>query len=239
MPVDISKDGAMEKALESVMELEAFGRLDYAVNCAGVNGINADHAPTNSTETSVEYFDKVNGLNYRGTWMANRAYLKIMMAQEPLPSHDVETEGREQRGSIVNLSSGLGLIGMPKNRMTPNCPHPHITCHLSRHLAMILTSRIAVYSASKAAIIALTRNDAIDYSEYKIRINCVCPGLIDTPMTTAMGDPGAMKWVVDSTPLKRMGKPNEIADCCVFLSSTRASWIQGQSIVADGGIVLL
>ena len=107
----------MEKALETAMDLEAFGRLDYAVNCAGMNGINANHAPTNSTETSLEYFDKVNGINYRGTWMANRAYLKIMMGQEPLRSHDPETEGREQRGSIVNLSSGLGVIGMPKNRM--------------------------------------------------------------------------------------------------------------------------
>jgi NAD(P)-dependent dehydrogenase (short-subunit alcohol dehydrogenase family) len=122
LPVDISKDGAMEKALESAMELDAFGRLDYAVNCAGMNGINADHAPTNSTETSLEYFDKLNGINYRGTWMANRAYLKIMMGQEPLPSHDSEVEGREQRGSIVNLSSGLGVIGMPKNRMNPESP---------------------------------------------------------------------------------------------------------------------
>ena len=58
-------------------------------------------------------------------------------------------------------------------------------------------------------------------------------------MTTAMGDEDAMKWVVDSTPLKRLGKASEIADTCVFLSSMRASWIQGQSIIADGGIVLL
>jgi NAD(P)-dependent dehydrogenase (short-subunit alcohol dehydrogenase family) len=115
LPVDISQDGAMEKALETAMDLDSFGRLDYAVNCAGMNGINANHAPTNSTETSLEYFDKINSINYRGTWMANRAYLKIMMKQEPLPSHDPETEGREQRGSIVNLSSGLGVIGMPKN----------------------------------------------------------------------------------------------------------------------------
>ena len=107
----------MEKALGTAMDLKAFGRLDYAVNCAGMNGINANHGPTNSTETSLEYFDKVNGINYRGTWMANRAYLKIMLGQDPLPSHDPENEGREQRGSIVNLSSGLGVIGMPKNRM--------------------------------------------------------------------------------------------------------------------------
>jgi NAD(P)-dependent dehydrogenase (short-subunit alcohol dehydrogenase family) len=52
-------------------------------------------------------------------------------------------------------------------------------------------------------------------------------------------DPKAMEWVVNSTPLGRMGMAEEIADVCVFLSSSRASWIQGQSIVADGGIVLL
>lgn len=106
----------MTHALEGARQHPDFDRLDYAVNCAGINGINASHAPTNSTETSVEYFDKINGINYRGTWMANRAYLNIMMKQDPLPSHDAETRGREQRGSIVNLSSGLGVIGMPKNR---------------------------------------------------------------------------------------------------------------------------
>jgi NAD(P)-dependent dehydrogenase (short-subunit alcohol dehydrogenase family) len=59
-------------------------------------------------------------------------------------------------------------------------------------------------------------------------MNCVCPGLIDIPMTAAMGDdPAAIQWVVDLTPLKRMEKANEIADYCLFLSSTRASWAQG------------
>jgi NAD(P)-dependent dehydrogenase (short-subunit alcohol dehydrogenase family) len=115
--VDISEPGAMEKALEVVTTETngVFNRLDYAVNCAGMNGINASHAPTNSTETSLEYFDKLNGINYRGTWMANRAYLNVMLKQEPLPTHDGNPK-RLQRGSIVNLSSGLGLVGMPKNR---------------------------------------------------------------------------------------------------------------------------
>jgi NAD(P)-dependent dehydrogenase (short-subunit alcohol dehydrogenase family) len=115
--VDISEPGAMEKALEVVTTETngVFNRLDYAVNCAGMNGINASHAPTNSTETSLEYFDKLNGINYRGTWMANRAYLNVMLKQEPLPAHDGNPK-RLQRGSIVNLSSGLGLVGMPKNR---------------------------------------------------------------------------------------------------------------------------
>ncbi len=123
LPVDISHEGAMAKALEMAMHDEKFGRLDYAVNCAGMNGINRGHTPTNSTETDVEYFDKINGINYRGTWMANRAYLNIMMKQDPLPSHDPETSGREQRGAIVNLSSGLGVIGMPKNRASHRLSH--------------------------------------------------------------------------------------------------------------------
>jgi len=115
--VDISEPGAMEKALEVVTTETngVFNRLDYAVNCAGMNGINASHPPSNSTETSLEYFDKLNGINYRGTWMANRAYLNVMLKQEPLPAHDGNPK-RLQRGSIVNLSSGLGLVGMPKNR---------------------------------------------------------------------------------------------------------------------------
>jgi NAD(P)-dependent dehydrogenase (short-subunit alcohol dehydrogenase family) len=120
--VDISEPGAMEKALEVVITENngVFNRLDYAVNCAGMNGINASHAPTNSTETSLEYFDKLNGINYRGTWMANRAYLNVMLKQEPpFPTHGKNPK-RLQRGSIVNLSSGLGLIGMPKNRKPPS-----------------------------------------------------------------------------------------------------------------------
>ena len=106
----------METALSNAMSNKSFGRLDYCVNCAGINGVNASHKPTNTTETSVDYFDKINGINYRGTWMANRAYLDIMVKQEPLPSHDPAVAGREQRGAIVNLSSGLGVISMPRNR---------------------------------------------------------------------------------------------------------------------------
>lgn len=227
--LDISHPGAMDSAVSSILSDPPFGRLDYCVNCAGINGVNKNHPPTNTTETTVEYFDLINGINYRGTWMANRAYLNAMMKQEPLPSHD-GIAGREQRGAIVNLSSGLGVISMPKNRI---CSSPLPSPSPSNHI-------LAVYSASKAAIIALTRSDAVDYSPHKIRINCVCPGLIDTPMTHAMGDdPAAMQWVVEQTPLKRLGKPEEIADTCVFLCSTRASWIQGQSVIADGGIVLM
>lgn len=116
--LDISHPGAMNEAVSSILSNPSFGRLDYCVNCAGMNGVNKNHPPTNTTETSVEYFDLINGINYRGTWMANRAYLAAMLKQDPLPSHD-GVAGREQRGAIVNISSGLGVISMPKNRTIP------------------------------------------------------------------------------------------------------------------------
>ena len=70
-------------------------------------------------------------------------------------------------------------------------------------------------------------------------VNCVCPGLIDTPMTDSKGGMEAMQGVVDSTPLKRLGMADEIADACAWLCSTRASWVPGQSLIVDGGIVLM
>ena len=118
--LDISEPGAMERTISKIVSTSAFGRVDYCVNCAGMNGVNKDHPPTNSTDTSVDYFDLVNGVNYRGTWMASRAYLNAMMKQKPLESHNGNV-ARAQRGAIVNLSSGLGVISMPKNRKSGPC----------------------------------------------------------------------------------------------------------------------
>lgn len=87
-----------------------FGRIDYAVNCAGVMGNNQP-----SAETSLEDFDKINNVNYRGLWLCSRAQIRAMLKQEPLASHDPTRTG--ERGSIVNIASQLGLVGRPSARM--------------------------------------------------------------------------------------------------------------------------
>lgn len=82
----------------------------------------------------------------------------------------------------------------------------------------------------------MTRSDAIDYSSDGIRVNCVCPGVIETPMT--MGNPDDLEKytaAANIAPMKRMGKPREVADAVLFLCSTRASFIQGHALVVDGG----
>lgn len=80
--------------------IERFGRLDYVVNCAGVLG-----PAMRSSDTPVSAFDRINDVNYRGSWLVSRAALGLMVAQAPLP------EQLLQRGSIVNIASQLGLVG--------------------------------------------------------------------------------------------------------------------------------
>jgi NAD(P)-dependent dehydrogenase (short-subunit alcohol dehydrogenase family) len=85
----------------------------------------------------------------------------------------------------------------------------------------------------------MTRADAIDYSADNIRVNCICPGLVDTPMTTCDEERlRLMQPAVNTAPMKRMGLVDEIADCALFLCSTRASFVQGHAMVVDGGYII-
>jgi NAD(P)-dependent dehydrogenase (short-subunit alcohol dehydrogenase family) len=89
---------------------ERFGRLDYAVNCAGISGNNKP-----SAESTVADFDRITGVNYRGLWLCSRKELEIMQSQQVR-----ERQGyagvRRQRGSIVNIASQLGVVGRPDAR---------------------------------------------------------------------------------------------------------------------------
>ncbi|SPO00795.1 related to dehydrogenase [Cephalotrichum gorgonifer] len=174
-----------------------FGRIDYAVNCAG---------PLEpSVELPISEFDMVTSINYRGLWLASRAVLGHMVFQDPLLTHD----GRPgNRGSVVNIASNLGLVSRPA---------------------------APAYCASKAAVVSLTKSDAIDYSAHNIRVNCVCPGLIATPMTKDLppDDPA-----LSVAPMDRMGTPTEVADAVLFLSSSKATFCQGAALSVDGGYVI-
>jgi len=201
---DISSEKFVNAFVEEVVH--KFGRLDYAVNCAGILGSNRP-----SAEETVEGFDRVNDVNYRGLWLCSRAEIRVILKQEGLESHDGDGV-RGQRGSVVNIASQLGIVGRPA---------------------------APAYCASKAAVMALTRADAIDYSQHDIRVNCICPGMIETPMTMCDEERFAMmKPAIGTAPMKRMGKPSEIADCALFLSSTKASFVQGHAMVVDGGYII-
>ena len=113
-------------------------------------------------------------------------------------------------GSIINMASMSGLVGHP-NR--------------------------AIYCAGKGAIVNLTRAIAMEVAPENIRVNCVCPGVIDTPMFQeglSMA-PGITQGYVNSTPLNRVAIPKEVADSVVFLASEDSSFITGVNLAIDGG----
>jgi NAD(P)-dependent dehydrogenase (short-subunit alcohol dehydrogenase family) len=98
---DISDETFVDSFTDQVTS--KFSRLDYAVNCAGVLG----GKPVKQVEMTMDAFDRLNNINYRGSWLSSRAQLRNMLKQEPL------SEQPGQRGSIVNIASQLGIVARP------------------------------------------------------------------------------------------------------------------------------
>ena len=114
---------------------------------------------------------------------------------------------RDKGGSILHLSSGVATTGT-RNR--------------------------AAYTASKGAVLSLTRNMALDYAADKVRVNCLCPGFVNTPLLASL-PPERKAKLTALHPLGRMGEPEDIAHMALFLISDQATWITGQAIAVDGG----
>jgi meso-butanediol dehydrogenase/(S,S)-butanediol dehydrogenase/diacetyl reductase len=96
---------------------------------------------------------------------------------------------------------------------------------------------IGAYNAAKAGVINLTRVTAIEYADRGIRVNCVCPGAIDTPLLKpSLAIPGFADTTNATIPMGRLGRPDEIANVVLFLASDLASYVTGAAVVADGGL---
>jgi NAD(P)-dependent dehydrogenase (short-subunit alcohol dehydrogenase family) len=124
---------------------------------------------------------------------------------------------KQNRGSIINTASIAGLIGSPD---------------------------LAAYSASKHAVIGLTKSAALECTTTGVRVNCVCPGLIDSRMLSAIIErrnpghaPVANEKIVDRIPARRLGQASEVASIVAFLASDEASYVSGSAYTVDGGRV--
>ena len=112
-------------------------------------------------------------------------------------------------GSIINTASIMGLVG---------------------------GSLSAVYPATKGGVVLLTKNAALDYAQYNIRVNCVCPGHIETPLLQRLLDnPTQREQLLRQYPMGRLGQAREIAQGVLFLASDEASFVTGSALVLDGG----
>ena len=124
--------------------------------------------------------------------------------------HELRIMREQGSGAIVNNSSLGGLVGLPSR---------------------------AAYHASKHGVIGLTRSAALEYAPRGIRINAVCPGIIDTPMLSGMltTQAEAIKEMMRDVPIGRLGRAEEIAAAVLWLCSPGASFVIGQALAVDGG----
>ncbi len=169
------------------------GRLDCAVNNAGIEGVLAPLA-----DYPDDVFERVIAVNVLGVWRCLKAELRQMRAQGG--------------GAIVNTASVGGLVG---------------------------AGSFSAYVASKHAVVGLTKTAAVDHARDGVRVNAVCPGVIDTPMLTRLGAgmPGLEDALIAMKPMGRLGTADEVARAIVWLCSDAASFVTGHALAVDGGFV--
>jgi len=126
--------------------------------------------------------------------------------------HGIRAMLQSGGGSVVNNASVAGMVGF---------------------------AGISAYCASKGGVIQLTRTAALEYAAQGIRVNCLCPGVIDTPMVERFthDNPDALAQLKQMEPVGRLGLPQEVAELALFLASDRSSFITGAIIPVDGGFV--
>ncbi|WP_406217684.1 SDR family NAD(P)-dependent oxidoreductase [Streptomyces canus] len=131
----------------------------------------------------------------------------------------------------TNLTGAFACTQAAAEVMGPGGCVTHIASIEARHPA----PGHAHYSASKAALVMHARSAALEYGPRGIRVNTVSPGLIDRAGLAEAWPEGVERWV-RKAPLGRLGRPEDVADACVFLASPLASWVTGHDLVVDGGV---
>jgi len=161
---------------------------------------------TGFEELSVEEWDQVFAVNSTGPFLMSQAAMPLLRA-------GAEARGERATAAIVNITSVEAHI------VISSSGHPQIH-----------------YNASKGALLQLTRALAVECASSRVRVNAVAPGFIETPFTRAvLGDPEVLAWLLERTPMGRVGQPEDVANAVSFLGSEKASWVTGSTLFVDGG----
>ena len=186
---DVTRPEDVKAALDKTVE--AFGRLDFAFNNAGI-----EQPVGPMAEIAEEVWERIIDVDLRGVFLCMKYQVPIML--------------RSGGGAIVNTSSGAGVKGIAGQ---------------------------AAYCAAKCGVIGLSKAAALDYAKQNIRVNVVCPGIIETPMMDRFsgGTPEGRERVIAQEPIGRMGRPEEIAAAVVWLCSDPAAFVVGHAMLVDGG----
>jgi meso-butanediol dehydrogenase/(S,S)-butanediol dehydrogenase/diacetyl reductase len=176
-------------------------------------------------ETSIEKMGKVDILiNNAGTFA-------------PSPLHETDDAAWDQTFAI-NMRGVFQLTRKVLTHMVENGSGNII--HVSSILGMRAIPATAAYNASKGALNQFSRTIAVEYGGQGIRSNAVCPGMIETEMTEELrSDTALMEEFLKRYPLGRFGKPEEVAQACLFLASDESAFITGTTLPVDGGCTAL
>ncbi len=189
--VDITVESQVKQMTQAAKE--KFGKLDILFNNAGMQNIGT------VLEVAEEDWDRVFEVNVKSVLFCSKHAIPLM----------IENGG----GSIINVGSVAGVVGVPK---------------------------LAAYCAAKGAVIALTRNMALDLAAQKIRVNCIVPGTTLTPLIQELlktDDTEEKRQArLAKYPIGRFGHPDEIAAAALFLASDEASFSTGSALHVDGGM---
>ncbi len=189
--LDVTSAADWDAAVQTA--IDRYGRLDILVNNAGIGG----HGGGIENAT-LENWDTTLDINAKGVFLGTKAAIPAMR----------DAGG----GSIVNISSIAGLIGLGTGN--------------------------PAYAASKGAVRLLTKSTAVQHAPDNIRCNSVHPGMIVTAMTEAtLADPERRRYWDDRIPLGRLGTVDDIANGVLFLASDNSSFVTGSELVIDGGVV--
>ena len=212
----------LEKIQEVAREIQKEGGPGFAMECDVTQARDVERA----VKGSVERFGRLNVLvNCAGALhvstvegISEEEWDQLMAVNVKgtfLMSRAVLPEFRKAGGgAIVNVGSVLGLIAM-KDR--------------------------AAYCASKGGVTMLTKAMAMDHAHEKVRVNCICPSIVETELLTGLFDESERgqalrKARIASIPLGRIGRPADVAEMAVFLASEESSWVTGAAIPLDGGL---
>ena len=170
-----------------------FGRLDYAFNNAGIEGIQA-----NTWDCTEENWDKTINVNLKGIWNCMKYEIPEML--------------KLGKGVIVNCASVAGLVGF---------------------------EGLSAYVASKHGVVGLTKTAALECAKLGIRVNAVCPGVIQTPMIDRLThkEKENIAQFKGFEPIGRFGLPEEVANAVVWMCTDEASFVTGHAMAVDGGFV--
>ncbi len=188
---DISQSSEVEAMINKTVE--TFGKLNCAVNNAGMEAM-----PTPTADCAEEDFVRTIDVNLKGTWLCMKYEIGQML--------------KTGSGSLVNVSSVAGLVGVPA---------------------------MPAYVAAKHGIIGLTKTAALEYGAVGIRVNAVCPSAVRTPMMEQIiaSMPEMGENMNANHPVGRIGETKEVAETILWLCSDGASFITGHAMAVDGGFL--